>query len=104
LAQNTHRTDRLDLIRVVNVASGDDSVEIGNIRAIKADIGGVVKLQIQPYNGRAYTTVEYLPDGVWLPIGGTVKRVYRYYTGTTSTTCQVYDSTGTLVNGVKVGK
>lgn len=102
-AQNMYRTDRIDQIEVVDVSSGDDSTIASNVRAIKADVDGLVKLKINPRNGNDYVTVEYLPEGVWVPIGNIV-RVYRYITGTTDATTQVYDTTATAVIGIKIGR
>lgn len=101
--QNYFRTDRIDIIEYADVSSGDDSTVLKECRAIKADVGGEVKLKIDPKFGSSYVTVEYLPDGIWVPVGNVV-RVYQYITGTTEATCQVYDTTGTAVTGIKLGK
>ena len=53
-------------------------------------------------NGKKRKNVWDLPAQTWVPLAG-VTIVYKYYTGTTATTCQTYDSTGTLVNGIKLG-
>jgi len=101
---NVYRTDIPDRIQVVNVASGDDSTSLsGRNRGIKVDEEGIVKLQITPTGGNAYTTVEYFAAGLLYPIGH-VTRVYQYYdsAGTAAATCKVYDSTGTSVVGIKI--
>lgn len=103
-AQNLTRTDRVDEIEVVNVDAGDDSTVMANPRAINVDVSGIVKLKIKPRTGAAaYNVVQYFVGGIWTPIGNVV-RVYQYTSGTTPPTAQVYDSTATLVNGIKLGR
>lgn len=102
-AQNRFRTDFISDVEVINVASKSD-VTMGNPRAVQADVGGIIKVLIEKDNKKSRDTVVMsLPDQVWTPVGNIIK-VFSLYNGSDSTTCQVYDSTGTLVRGIKVGQ
>lgn len=105
---NDEKTDGIQFISTINVASSDTnaSKKMSNCRAIMANTGGPVMLTIQPEprnKNSAYTIVIELPDAVWIPIRNVV-RVFPRYNGTDSTTCTIRDSTGTSRRGIYVGK
>ena len=102
--QSQERTDRLTDIEIVDVSSGVDSTILNKHRAVKSDVDGKVKLLMISDEGRRYHTVEYLLGGVWHPVGNILKAYRVITTGSDTATTQVYDSTGVLITGVKVGK
>ena len=101
--ENDYKTDKIEKIVLVNVATDSIVTDWKGVRAIKADIGGNIKIRIKSrLTGDSTTTVETLPDAVWLPVGS-VKKIWALYNGTDSTTCQSYNSSGVLVRGIKLG-
>ena len=101
--KNNKRTDAADTSRIVNVASSDTTIPIrmhNRIRAINADVGGIVKLWIRA-DEDTITEVRVLNDAQWYPKSNVIK-VFPLYNGTDSTTCQVYNSSGVLVRGIRL--
>lgn len=99
------RIDKIDDLELVNVTGGDwvpgESRRL--CRAIISDTGGEIKVRLRSfYTGEEADHILVLNTGVPLQVGNIVK-VYRYLTGTTPTTSQVYNNSYALVNGVKLG-
>lgn len=86
---------------VVDTSSADAIPAMDNCRAVSVDVDGVMKFDYIDDAGENTTTeVKTMKAGVIYPYRR-VSKVYRYYTGTTAVT-QVYASTGSLVNGLKL--
>lgn len=101
--ENNYPTDKIEKIVLVNVATDSIVTDWKGVRAIKADVGGIIKFRIKSrITGDSCTVVETLPDAVWVPVGS-VKMVWALYKGTDSTTCQSYNLSGVLVRGIKLG-
>jgi len=81
--------------------SANDTASFQNCRAIYADVGGIVKIDYMDGSGNKKTEVITLNDATFYPIRN-VTVAYRYYTGTTATTCKIYDASGSLVTGIKI--
>jgi hypothetical protein len=87
---------------VCNAASGNAVPSMTNCRFIYVDVAGIIKIDFtDDHDGTTETEVLYLPAGVPFHRRN-VTKVYRYYTGTTSCTAQVYDDTGAAVVGLKL--
>jgi hypothetical protein len=86
---------------VVDVTSADVVPAITNCRCIYADVGGIVKISYVAPQGDTMTEVIALNDATFYPVRN-VTKVFRYYTGTTATTCKAYSAAGAQVNGIKL--
>jgi len=99
------KIDKIDDIELCNVTNGDFDVPASRqlCRAVMSDIGGTIKVRQKCYaTGEEFDQILILHAGVWKPDGNIIK-VYRYLTGTTATTSQVYTSSYVAVNGIKLG-
>lgn len=101
-SQNKYRTDGVSKIIVADVSTANCTTLTGAVRGIYSETGGIVKVRQKTTNKDSQDVVITLPEAVWMPLLN-VSIVFMYYTGTTPTTCQTYNSSGSLVNGVKLG-
>jgi hypothetical protein len=85
---------------VVNSTSADATPTHLHCRAISVDTDGVTKFDTTDEAGTVTTEVKNLKAGTLIPARN-VTKVYRYYVGTTAVTT-VYNSSGSLVNGLKL--
>lgn len=101
--ENDYKTDKIEKVVLVNVATDSIVTDWKGVRAVKADLGGIIMFRIKSrISGDSTTVVEVLPDAQWVPVGS-VKKIWALYNGTDSTTCQSYNSSGVLVRGIKLG-
>jgi hypothetical protein len=85
-------------------STGDDvpiPAAYRNCRFAECDVSGLIKVDYLSDSGDTYTIVCNCVEGGIIRVAR-IQRVYRYYTGTTACTAQVYTSTGSLVTGIRL--
>lgn len=83
-------------------AGNATAATVTNCRAIKADTGGIVKIDYKKADGSTVTEVLTLNSGIPLPVRNVVT-LYRYYVDTTAGTAKSYTSAGANVtNAIKL--
>jgi len=83
-------------------AGNATAATVTNCRAIKADIGGFVKIDYTKADGSTVTEVLTLVSGIPLPVRNVVT-LYRYYVGTIAGTATSYSSAGAeITNAIKL--
>jgi hypothetical protein len=87
---------------VIDATAGDAVPANKNCRFISCDVSGLVKFDMRrSVDDVIGTEVKQLTQGMIYPIRNICK-VYRYYTGTTAITTQVYGVDGVAVKGLKL--
>jgi len=89
----------------VNASAADVVPTMTDCRYIYADTAGIVKIDYIARDGVTIATETMtLLASTWYPVAN-VKKVYRYYTGSTAITTTVYvDAGSSLVAGLKLRK
>jgi len=92
-----------DDYELLDATSGDATASrITNCRCFETDADGIVKIDYtRSVDGTTMTEVKVVKGGVIQHIRN-VTKLYRYYTGSTAITAQSYNTSGTLVNAIKV--
>lgn len=99
---NNKRTDAVNWMKEVNVATSDTTVTgWDSTRAIYADVGGIIKFNMKNAKGFIVPVVMTLNDAMMYPLTG-ITKIFPLYNGTDSITTQYYDSTGTLRRGIRI--
>jgi len=87
---------------VLDAGSGDASPSNTCCRYAECDADGIVKFDyLDATDGSTKTVVKQVIAGSIIH-NPNITKVYRYYTGTTAITAQVYNAAGTLVNGLRL--
>ena len=84
-----------------DVTSADVVPSMLNCRCVYADQEGIAKFSYLDAKGYEHTEVKYFSAGVMYPIRN-INKVFRYYTGSTDTTSQIYLQDGSSVIGLKL--
>jgi hypothetical protein len=87
---------------ILDAASADAVPSNQCCRYAECDADGIVKIDyLDGTDGSTKTVVKAVTAGGVIHHPN-ITKVYRYYTGTTAITAQVYNSAGSLVNGLRL--
>jgi len=87
---------------VVDSSASNATPVMENSRLVYVDVTGIIKFDyVNDLTGATQTEIMTLNAGAPLPFRN-VSRVYRYYTGTSACTAQVFKADGTLTVGLKL--
>ena len=91
----------LDDVEVCDVSTSDYVPSMDNCRVIDVDVEGIVKVDYKRTDDETTVTEVMLlkPGG---KVIRNVSKVYKTYDGSNDITAQIYNSSGSLVNGVKI--
>lgn len=87
---------------IIDASSGDATPSNTCCRYAECDADGIVKFDyLDSSDGSTKTVIKQVTAGGIIH-NPNITKVYRYYTGSTAITAQVYNSSGTLVNGLRL--
>lgn len=87
---------------LLDASSGDATPSNTCCRYAECDSDGIVKFDyLDGADGSTKTVIKQVVAGSVIH-NPNITKVYRYYTGTTAITAQTYNTSGSLVNGLRL--